>query len=503
MIGIGNLAKRIGWLSVASLVLVLVVVAIRESRATRNQPPWSDWRETQVSPAELAEITKDLRATEKWFSSRHQIYAHYTSQHSKRSDCDFQDYRRTEQQFPDIHVTEALFPDLKREWNRRCWFALSDERLAWEEDSDATGYEKSVWDGEKLVGVRRYLTSQPMNYYYFRAIAERADLVLGGVDAFPNPFGSAGWAKGRDDEAQTVLGVDDLQCLGELEYQGQPCLVLAGSSDNASRWIVGRYDHRIYGRRLGNCYWVFAGHREVAPGIFWPMRNTFTFYEGRVGDWRLMDTTETTVDAFVIDQPPSRSLFDIPLQKGVQVHDFRQEEVAVYPYDPDRTQVAWQAIQDDIDQRALERQAYEARVAAIQGRRAPPFGNGKWLNSPPLTLAELEGKRTMIGFTAVGCVPCENMLAQFATRIREKGTAHTPMLLVFLASDSEQSVRDKLAKFHLSCPVFIPEAVSTDPRGAVFQAYAVEGYPTVVTIDGNGQLVRHRVAPLGLDDESP
>jgi len=494
---IGTQAKRIVWLATGVLVVIAAAIALMALRSDRHAPLWSHWHDAQISQAELADIAKDLQASEAWFNSLDDVYVHYTSTRVRSaSDCRRQ-RDEAAAQFPDVEIAEDNCPHLKQTWNSRRWFARHGDRVAWEQDSDALGRAKAVWDGEKVVQITEHLTAQPTSCSYFPTMKGYGITVLGGLDEFPRPCTIPKWAADRNEPPSSAFGLDELSCIGELEYQGQPCLVLAGPPGNSTRWIVGRKDHRIYGKRHGRQTWVYADHREVAPGIVWPFHCTCSSYEGKGDDLQWQFTTETTVDTFAVAAALSDALFEVPRQRGVEVVDFRQEEDARYTYDPDRTQGEWQAIQDDIAKRASEKQAYDTRVAAIMGRKAPPLGNGRWLNSPPLTLAQLEGNRIMIGFTAVGCAPCENTLAQFASRMRAKETVHTPMLLVFLASDSEQSIRGKLAKFGLTCPVFIPEPASTDRRGACFQAYGVKGYPTVVTIDAYGNIDGHSVGPIG------
>jgi thiol-disulfide isomerase/thioredoxin len=141
------------------------------------------------------------------------------------------------------------------------------------------------------------------------------------------------------------------------------------------------------------------------------------------------------------------------------------------------------------------------------GKPAPDFtltvldGPGK---TKTITKAELAGKVVLIDFWATWCGPCLMELPEIQKLALDFVSSKKDVLIVALSQDNhpaeisevrnlvEKTLREK--SINLSR---IPVArIALDPSNSVGRAFEVEGYPTLVIIDGKGIV---RSAHVGFD----
>lgn len=193
-----------------------------------------------------------------------------------------------------------------------------------------------------------------------------------------------------------------------------------------------------------------------------------------------------------VDKRPDDSVFELEVEAGVAVCDFRVGYPVVFTHDPHRTPEQLAEIYSAAKQGADRHNAADRYSRELIGKDAPDLGGGEWLNSKPLSLSDLRRKRTVqLGFGSVGCAPCGSMLAMLA---KAQHTSAEQLILIFAASDSVDAVQKKLDQYDLRCPAFIP--VDDAGFGQVFDRYRINGYPTLVKIDLNGKVTSHQVGML-------
>jgi peptide-methionine (R)-S-oxide reductase len=117
---------------------------------------------------------------------------------------------------------------------------------------------------------------------------------------------------------------------------------------------------------------------------------------------------------------------------------------------------------------------------------APELAKGSWINSEPLTLANLRGRVVVVEFWTFACYNCRNTLPyvkRWDERYREKGLTvigvHSPEL------DEEKilaNVRRETASLGIRYPVV------TDNDYATWKAYGVEAWPTIFVLDKQGRI---------------
>lgn len=121
--------------------------------------------------------------------------------------------------------------------------------------------------------------------------------------------------------------------------------------------------------------------------------------------------------------------------------------------------------------------------------RAPEFPDGlRWLNSDrPLRLRDLRGRVVLLDFWTHGCINCQHVLPDLAyleRTYRDRALTvigvHSPK---FANERDPESVRHAILRHAIAHPVVLDEAM------AVWQAYGVRAWPTMVLIDPRGYLL--------------
>jgi len=130
--------------------------------------------------------------------------------------------------------------------------------------------------------------------------------------------------------------------------------------------------------------------------------------------------------------------------------------------------------------------ASENMFPANDLKQAPELKNGDWINSEPLSLAELKGRVVLIDFWTFGCYNCRNTLPtlkKFDEHYRDKGLTiigvHTPE---FDSEKKIENVRSNVNKLGIKYPVL------TDNEFETWNAYGVRAWPSVFILDKQGRI---------------
>ena len=140
-----------------------------------------------------------------------------------------------------------------------------------------------------------------------------------------------------------------------------------------------------------------------------------------------------------------------------------------------------------------------AAALPLEGELPPLGGATRWLNSPPLTPAELRGNVVVINFCTYTCI---NWLRQlpyvraWAERYKDQGLvtigAHTPE---FSFEQDVENVRRAVQEMHLEYPIAI------DSDYAIWQAFDNAYWPALYFVDAQGH-IRHHHFGEGAYEES-
>lgn len=126
--------------------------------------------------------------------------------------------------------------------------------------------------------------------------------------------------------------------------------------------------------------------------------------------------------------------------------------------------------------------------ANTHSNAAPEFaGIDTWLNSAPLTLAQLRGKVVLVDFWTFDCINCAHTLPHvkdWYARYRDKGLVvvgvHTPE---YSFEHDTGNLKKAIARYGIEYPV------AQDNRYATWNAYNNQYWPALYLIDQNGKIV--------------
>lgn len=120
--------------------------------------------------------------------------------------------------------------------------------------------------------------------------------------------------------------------------------------------------------------------------------------------------------------------------------------------------------------------------------RAPPLQGAAWLNvAAPLTWADLRGKLVLLDFWTYCCINCIHVLDEL--RAIEARFAGEPLVVIGVHSakfENEQEIdhiRAAIGRYDIHHPVLV------DDHHALWNAFAVKGWPTLVLVDPQGYLL--------------
>lgn len=128
-----------------------------------------------------------------------------------------------------------------------------------------------------------------------------------------------------------------------------------------------------------------------------------------------------------------------------------------------------------------------AEVLPVLAGSMPEFtGIKTWLNSPPLTTADLKGKVVLVDFWTYSCINCIRTLpyvTSWQEKYKDKGFTvigvHTPE---FAFEKIESNVRDAIERHHITYPVPMDNDYGT------WNAYRNQYWPAHYLFDGKGRL---------------
>src|SRR5262245_46238458 len=134
----------------------------------------------------------------------------------------------------------------------------------------------------------------------------------------------------------------------------------------------------------------------------------------------------------------------------------------------------------------------EALAAQGKGARdaAPELDGGiAWLNTDtPLSLADLKGKIVLLDFWTLCCINCIHTLPDLEKLEQKYGNqlvvigVHSPK---FPRERNTESIRKAVLRYEISHPVV------NDANMAIWSAYGVRAWPTLVLIDPEGKYYGH------------
>jgi len=118
---------------------------------------------------------------------------------------------------------------------------------------------------------------------------------------------------------------------------------------------------------------------------------------------------------------------------------------------------------------------------------APSLRGGvDWINSGPITFAELRGKIVLLDFWTYCCINCHHVLPDLA-KLEEKYKNELVVIGVhsakFDAERDTENIRHKVAEYRIKHPVV------NDANMVIWRHFGIQSWPTLVLIDANGMIL--------------
>jgi thiol-disulfide isomerase/thioredoxin len=113
-------------------------------------------------------------------------------------------------------------------------------------------------------------------------------------------------------------------------------------------------------------------------------------------------------------------------------------------------------------------------------------GGVDWINSGPISLAELRGKIVLLDFWTFCCINCHHILPELA-KLEAKYKDELVVIGVhtakFPAERETENIRRKVAEYRIKHPVV------NDANQVIWNRFKVNSWPTLILIDANGRYV--------------
>jgi len=136
-------------------------------------------------------------------------------------------------------------------------------------------------------------------------------------------------------------------------------------------------------------------------------------------------------------------------------------------------------------------------VLPVEGAAPALDGAVTWLNSPPLTTAQLRGKVVVVDFWTYSCINCLRSIPYvraWAEKYKDQGLVvigvHAPE---FAFEKDVKNVRKAVADLKIGYPVAV------DNNYAIWRAFGNQYWPAHYFIDANGQVRHHHFGEGGYD----
>ncbi len=112
-----------------------------------------------------------------------------------------------------------------------------------------------------------------------------------------------------------------------------------------------------------------------------------------------------------------------------------------------------------------------------------------WINSGPIDLAALKGKVVLLDFWTYCCINCHHILPDLE-KLEQKYKNSLVVIGVhsgkFVAERNTENIRKKVAEYRIKHPV------ANDAEMVIWERFQVNGWPTLVLIDPDGNIIGGR-----------
>lgn len=209
-----------------------------------------------------------------------------------------------------------------------------------------------------------------------------------------------------------------------------------------------------------------------------------------------------------VNEPIPRGRFTLEYPEGTSLDDATHDPPLRYEARANRTPEEWGAIIAEAKPRSTRNQTLQERYQAHQERQdallsqsAPEFPIAEWLNSGPLTWADLEGQVVLLVFWVEGCGPCRSDLPTTRELHQKREELGITVIGIHSSGNDPAAIQRVIEEFDLRYPICIdaPAPVGSMAWGQLYDRYAVNAIPHTVLVDRAGRVAArgplHEVLP--------
>jgi cytochrome c biogenesis protein CcmG, thiol:disulfide interchange protein DsbE len=132
---------------------------------------------------------------------------------------------------------------------------------------------------------------------------------------------------------------------------------------------------------------------------------------------------------------------------------------------------------------ALENNKNRDAITAMQGKPAPALSLTNWLNSKPLTPADLKGKIVVLDFWATWCGPCLAAIPH-SNELQKKYADKGVVIIAVCAVNGGEKMAETVKQRGIEYAV----ALDTGVHGDTLDAFKADSFPDYYIIDRKGNL---------------
>jgi len=129
---------------------------------------------------------------------------------------------------------------------------------------------------------------------------------------------------------------------------------------------------------------------------------------------------------------------------------------------------------------ALEASKVRDEITNMHGKPAPDLALKDWINSKPLTLADLKGKIVVLDFWATWCGPCLAAVPK-TNELQRKYADQGVVIIGVCAVNGGEQMAETTRKHQIEYPVALD-------AGTTISAYKANSFPDYFIVDRQGRL---------------
>ncbi len=508
----------------------------------------------QVDKVDVVALVNEVRQKEQWIQHVDSFLLRLEGAVTKTPEAIVLLRAELGKQYPDVEEFDPIqFTRLQPEIRETLEIIFDSKRARYLSRQPGSRYVLRIWDGQRAIAAIGTTPDHITDYILDDKPQQVVGASLFRDLSWPLAARQSFWWMQIDAERWTEFQsgpIEDFKLVGRVNYRGIDCYVLKNLGGFRT-WYVGMSDHLLYGfasraliegnsahkvineiaarrgrkfssspdyytwkaeqprderRAMDREYYTallpqsrpkgegfMLDYQEVAPGMWFPMTQGAEWFlkePDEDGHYGIRSRRELRVVRIELNEPMPDELFTIELVDGVRVTDLRYDFPLGYVYERNMPPEKWNEILAEAGQQYEPRNRANKARGELIGQAAPRFPKTQWLNSDPLTWADLRGKVVILDFWAEWCGPCRDDLPKMSDLHKERDKTGITVLGVHTPGSKAEHIQTIMKLYDLQYPIFIdiPRSSPVPGWGQLYEQYGIHGIPHAFVIDREGKI---------------